>query len=94
MNKIAYEKYLRKRGIHPDQIKQKKKELGSPNSIPVYKIENPVALSNTIPSNGTKSPDMSKAKFSNENYTIAPAYNKGAYQVLSRSEVITAGRKV
>jgi len=52
-----------------------------------------VNLSNSIPANGTKPVDISKAAFSNTNYTIAPAYNKGAYQVISKNEISAIGKK-
>lgn len=50
--------------------------------------------SDKIPANGTKPVDVSKAKFAQENYTIAPAYSKGAYQVISKNDVKTMGKKV
>jgi hypothetical protein len=51
-------------------------------------------VSDQIPANGTKPVDVSKAKFAQENYTIAPAYSKGAYQVISKNDVKTMGKKV
>ncbi len=33
-----------------------------------------------------------KKKYTNHNFTIAPAYNKGSYQVISRKDVKDIGR--
>jgi len=49
--------------------------------------------SDRIPANGTKPVDMSKAAFANSNYTIAPYTNKGAYMVISKSEITSIGKK-
>jgi hypothetical protein len=93
MNKQQYAKWLEKRGLSRKQVSRKKKVLGSPNSIPDYNVDNKYKLSNMIPNNGTKSPDISKAKFSNENYALAPAYNKGAITVVSKNDLKHIGRK-
>lgn len=87
-------KWLLKMGVHPTQISKRKKILGSPNELPNLKVESNAELSNTIPANGTKKTDISKTKFSRENYTSVPAYNKGPYMVVSKSELKNgAGRK-
>ena len=44
-------------------------------------------LSNTIPVGAT-----GKRKTTEHNFTIAPAYNKGAYQVISREDIKDIGR--
>lgn len=46
----------------------------------------------TIPENGTKRDNRGFVQVSNQ-YVSAPAYNKGAYQVLSKDEVLYIGRK-
>jgi hypothetical protein len=60
---MNHHKWLKKRGLLPEQIKKRKKELGSPNSIPDYSTVSFAPLSNSIPANGTKETDMSKSKF-------------------------------
>jgi len=93
-NRMNHHKWLKKRGLLPEQIKKRKKELGSPNSIPDYSTVSFAPLSNTIPANGTKETDMSKSKFCNENYAMVPAYNKGPIQPVSKNDLKQgAGRK-
>lgn len=92
MNKSQYQKWLMKKGLHPFQIKAKKKQLGSPIEIPDYTTHNPVKLSNSI-GNGTKSPDTSKAEFAKSNYALVPAYNKGPIMVVSKDNLKHAGKK-
>ena len=43
---------------------------------------------------GTLKEDDSYKHEVSSKYTIAPAYSKGAYQVIPLDEVVTAGRKV
>lgn len=88
-----------KNGVHPAQIKAKKKALGSldiTETLPGANGANTLVTptSDKIPENGTKTISMEKAEFANSNYTIAPAYSKGAYQVISKEDVKTAGKKV
>ena len=45
------------------------------------------AMSNVIPTGVTP-----KRKVHKHNFTIAPAYNKGAYQVISRNDIKDIGR--
>lgn len=95
MNKDQHLKWLEKRGLSPKQIKEKKKKLGKKDIENNLKVNSKYALSNTIPSNGTKSADVSKARFTEKNYAIAPAYNKGAVQVLTKTDLKNgAGRKL
>ena len=87
-------KWLAKMGVAPGQLKSKKKQLGSPYSIPSYETKVVAELSNSIPSNGTKSPDVSIANFCKENYAMVPAYNKGPVMVVSKQDLKDgAGRK-
>lgn len=93
MNK--HQKWLKKMGLSPEQIKMKKRKLGSPNSIPDYSTVEYYRMSNTIPSNGTKSTDTSKSTFCKENYAMVPAYNKGPIMLVTKEELKQgAGRKV
>jgi hypothetical protein len=52
-----------------------------------------VPMSNTIGNGGTK-PDNSWKIEESKNFTIVPAYNKGPYMVVNKSDLKTAGRKV
>ncbi len=92
--KIEHQKWLAKRGLLPAQVSARKKTLGNPNKIPSYVCAATAALSNDIPSNGTKSPDISKAEFSKSNYAMVPAYNKGPIQPISKNEIQYAGKKL
>ena len=93
--KEQHEKYLRKLGVSREQVKKKKKELGSPLQIPSYKTEQLYSLSNAIPANGTKSADISKAIFSTQNYAMVPSFNKGPVQPVSKDDLKNgAGRKL
>lgn len=95
MNKAQHEKWLAKRGLTRAQVKVKRKTLGSPNSIPDYQVSLTAPLSNSIPSNGTKSADTSKSEFAKKNYALAPAFNKGPIQPLSKNDLRSgAGRKI
>ena len=51
-------------------------------------------LSNKICGNGGKKVDNSWKIEASKNYTIVPAYNKGPYMVVNKSDLKTAGRKV
>lgn len=90
-----HEKWLKKMGLTPAQVKAKKKTLGSPNKIPDYSTVEHYKMSNTIPANGTKSTDISKSSFCKENYAMVPAYNKGPIMIVSKEELKQgAGRKI
>lgn len=88
---MKHETWLRKRGLSRAEVKAKKKQLGSPNTIPDYTTTR--YTSDNIPANGTKSPDISKAEFAKKNYPMIPAYNKGPVMVISKDDVKYAGKK-
>ena len=90
---INHNRWLEKRGLTRDQVKMKKKRLGSPNVIPIFNIQDNYPMGNNIPQNGTKSPDTSLADFSRFNHPIAPAYNKGPLMVMTRETIQYAGKK-
>ena len=52
-----------------------------------------IQMSNKIGQGGTK-PDNSWKIEASKNFTIVPAYNKGPYMVVNKSDLKTAGRKV
>ena len=60
---------------------------------PREKILSDVPMSNKIGAGGTK-PDNSWKIEASKNFTIVPAYNKGPYMVVNKSDLKTAGRKV
>lgn len=92
---INHNNWLKKHGVHPDQIKKIVKpkweyNIGVSESTQLYR------QTGEIPPNGTRHPTASldRANASRDNYTIAPAYNKGGYQVISKEDIKTAGRKI
>ena len=52
-----------------------------------------IQMSNKIGHGGTE-PDNSWKIEASKNFTIVPAYNKGPYMVVNKSDLKTAGRKV
>jgi len=59
-----------------------------------YDLEDIISkMSNKISHGGTK-PDNSWKIEASKNFTIVPAYNKGPYMVVNKSDLKTAGRKV
>jgi hypothetical protein len=92
-----YIKYLRTLGFKVQEdgkIIFKKREIVNTTfkEMPTIK-EKEIPLSNIIGSGGTK-PDNSWKVEASKNWTIVPAYNKGPYMVVSKSDLKTAGRKV
>lgn len=87
--KIDHEKFLLKYGVHPDQIKQKKK------SWPKKYMSNETHSrpSGNISANGTK-PIDNFGKFKSSTHVVAPICNKGAYQVCSLTDIKTIGKKI
>ena len=61
--------------------------------VPREKTLSDVPMSNKIGHGGTK-PDNSWKIEASKNFTIVPAYNKGPYMVVNKSDLKTAGRKV
>ena len=60
---------------------------------PREKTLSDIPMSNKIGAGGTK-PDNSWKIEASKNFTIVPAYNKGPYMVVNKSDLKTAGRKV
>ena len=91
MNKIQHEKWLFARGLHPKQIAIKKKSFPNkylPTDLTFTRPEGKIS------ENGTVSPDISKAEFSKKNFTIAPAYPKGAYTVVPKTDIQYSSKKI
>lgn len=84
-------KWLRSKGLAPDQLAILKKKLGS-EWIYESKFSRPEG---SIPANGTKPVDMSKANFAKANFALVPSYNKGPIQPISKEDLKQgAGRKL
>ena len=97
-------KYLKKLGFDCDDNGRIKLTTDGRHTIDIVsrmvnesdthiKKENLVQLSNKIGVGGTK-PDNSWKIEASKNFTIVPAYNKGPYMVVNKSDLKTAGRKV
>lgn len=84
-----HEKFLIKYGVHPSQIKLKKKTWNK-DFIPSETHHRPTG---SISANGTK-PIESFGKFKSNTHIVAPICNKGAYQVCSVNDITTIGRKI
>ena len=91
-------KYLKSMGFDCDDNGRIKLTLDGRHSINIaertYETPKPqVQMSNKIGHGGTK-PDNSWKIEASKNFTIVPAYNKGPYMVVNKSDLKTAGRKV
>ena len=95
-------KYLKKLGFDCDDNGRIKLTTDGRYSIdiaertmpePREKTLSDVPMSNKIGAGGTK-PDNSWKIEASKNFTIVPAYNKGPYMVVNKSDLKTAGRKV
>lgn len=97
---LEHEKWLRSQGLHPEQLEKKTKHV---NKIPSYKTEEVVKLSNKV-GNGFRTATVLE-KLNDETVDVqmqilkkaarvAPAYNKGGYQLITPGEDIkTIGSK-
>ena len=94
-------KYLKKLGFDCDENGRIKLTSDGRYTIniaertfePREKTLSDVPMSNKIGHGGTK-PDNSWKIEASKNFTIVPAYNKGPYMVVNKSDLKTAGRKV
>jgi len=95
-------KYLKSMGFDCDDNGRIKLTLDGRHSINIAERTMPyvreatlsdVPMSNKISHGGTKPDNRWKIEAS-KNFTIAPAYNKGPYMVVNKSDLKTAGRKV
>jgi hypothetical protein len=95
-----HEQWLRKRSLHPDQIKGV--GFNARNTIPNYRVDNPHQLGNGV-GNGfqrgimvnlhKEKPEVQKAILDKAKRT-APAYSKGAYQYITPDQDLSdLGRK-
>ena len=72
---------------------QKPKIKSKPGNLDLSYLKVEDQCSNKIVDGGTK-PDNSWKIEASKNFTIVPAYNKGPYMVVSKSDLKTAGKKV
>ncbi len=88
-----HRRYLASKGVKP--VKRGILRGNSSNWSDLSVPQKTSSTSDTIPSNGTKSPDMSKARFSKDNFALVPAYNKGPIQPMTKKDLQSgAGRKL
>ena len=89
------EMWLRKNGCHPDQLKAKpKKFVEWKGHEEPYRRETRYipSLDSTSGIDSCSKKDNTEQLKVSSNYTIAPAYNKGAYQVITRENVKDIGK--
>lgn len=78
-----HDKWLRSRGVHPDQLKNKSKHH---NKVPVYKVERAYPTSDVVGNGFVRK----QSSYSGSGITIGQAYNKGNLVVLSKNEASDA----
>tara|TARA_B100000497_G_C7602374_1_gene361896 strand:- start:583 stop:879 length:297 start_codon:yes stop_codon:yes gene_type:complete len=78
-----HDKWLRSRGVHPDQLKNKPKYRAK---APVYKIERKHPTSDVVGNGFVRK----QSAYSGSGITIGQAYNKGNLVVLSKNEASDA----
>jgi len=103
MNKFQHEKWLRKHGVHPDQIKGRKKYSNKPKDFDVAKeyygnLANTIAppvLVNSIWEQVRLHPesDAVMQAINEKRSRVGTAYNKGGLQLLPKKEIIFSGKK-
>jgi len=98
---LEHDKWLRKMGIHPEQLSAKKNKHKV--ALPSYNVEKNGELSNkvgngfrtaTVLENLDKETVDVQAQILKKAARVAPAYNKGGYQLITPGEDIkTIGSK-
>ncbi len=105
--RAKHRKFLISKGIDPDRVVSKKDFKVVPNwwetnkSAPLaHSVEQLICNQQAVgssPARGTKKiagtkPQSNWRLEESKNFTVAPAYNKGAYQVISKSNIKDIGR--
>ena len=93
-------KYLKSLGVDPDRRIDKSQFRAYGNWWEInYKTDNPqqkqsVKEEKAVPNlgNGATKPARNWRLEESKNFTIAPAYNKGAYQVITKSNIKDIGK--
>lgn len=91
--KMSPEQYLRYLYGKTEKIVQGKPKRLKSRDIPSWATDHRNIISVTSDHIALRKQDDFKKEISKQ-YPIAPAYNKGGYQLLLNSEIKTAGRKV
>jgi len=104
--KQKHEAWLIKNGVHPTQIKSRKKvtnkksDFGVAKSYYADQSNNMTSGANVLPvrsiweivRNGEESPETIAA-IKEKASRVGPSFNKGATQLIPKNEIIYAGRK-
>lgn len=80
-----HRRFLVSKGVKPVKRGSLRGHSSNWSDLSVKQIS--ASTSNTIPGNGTKSPDMSKAQFAKDNFALVPAYNKGPIGVFTKNNI-------
>ena len=78
-----HDRWLRSRGVHPDQLKNKSKQH---IKAPIYKVERKYPTSDVVGNGFVRK----QSAYSGSGITIGQAYNKGNLVVLSKNEASDA----
>lgn len=94
--RTEHDRWLKQHGVHPEQLKRISKPKWEYNLAISEDTINYRKHSRRIPGSGVLSPTsgMDRRKACEAKYTVAPAYNKGPYMVVSKDDIKTMGRKV
>jgi hypothetical protein len=106
--RLEHRKFLFSKGIDPDKKINPKEFSAVANWWETTSVQKPAVLAHSveqlicnhqvassIPAHGTSLKQESQHNWrleESKKFTVAPAYNKGAYQVIPRSEVKDIGR--
>jgi hypothetical protein len=93
--KSEHEAWLKKQGLHPDQLSSKGTKRSKQNELPDLSVRVPVELSNSfapvsgktgIMENLHKEPIHVQNAIKDKANRVIPLYNKGPYQLSSENE--------
>tara|TARA_B110000881_G_C18110375_1_gene287127 strand:- start:8 stop:403 length:396 start_codon:yes stop_codon:yes gene_type:complete len=106
--RLEHRKFLISKGVNPDKKINPKEFSAVANWWETTSVQKPAVLAHSveqlicnhqvassIPAHGTSLKQESQHNWrleESKKFTVAPAYNKGAYQVIPRSEVKDIGR--
>ena len=106
--RLEHRKFLISKGINPDKKINPKEFSAVANWWETTSVQKPAVLAHSveqlicnhqvassIPAHGTSLKQESQHNWrleESKKFTVAPAYNKGAYQVIPRSEIKDIGR--
>ena len=106
--RLEHKKFLISKGINPDKKINPKEFSAVANWWETTSVQKPAVLAHSveqlicnhqvassIPAHGTSLKQESQHNWrleESKKFTVAPAYNKGAYQVIPRSEIKDIGR--